>query len=214
MSLDDLLSKVRLVLRTELKCDPKEQDIASALGLSKAHLAKLKKTGTIPYKNVIYFGGQKKININWLFFDQDIDSIADNSERIIKIRYFPHIYASCGGGAYNEDEDEKSFIYLDKEIALALNINSKEPDRYEAIKIVGDSMEPLYKDGGIAVLDVLRRDVKGDVCAVVTTGGLFIKKVVMSVKGTIDLISLNTLYPKESFNANDVTILGRVVGSI
>lgn len=214
MNIDDVLSKIRLVLKTELKREPKEQDIAGALGLSKAHLAKIKKTGTIPYKNVIYFGGQKKININWLFFDQDIDSIASNSERIIKIKYFPHIYASCGGGAYNEDEDESKFIYLDNEIAFALNVNPMFQDRYEAIKIVGDSMEPFYKDGGIAILDSSKRDIKGDVCAVVTTGGLFIKKIVMSVKGSVDLISLNPLYPKESFHISDVSVLGKVVGSI
>lgn len=214
MLLVPILDKLRVSLKSELGREVKDVDIATALGMSKAQFSNIQRKDIVPYKNIVAYCGARKINLNWVFFDQDIETIAENSNRLIKIKYYPNIYASCGGGAFNEDDSDSEFIYLDKEIATAFGMISDVKNRYEAIKIVGDSMEPIIRDGSIAVIDRDKTDIKGDICAVVTTGGLFIKKIVLSAKGMIDLISLNPLYPKETFASDEVRIVGRVVGSV
>jgi SOS-response transcriptional repressor LexA len=214
MNFEDITSKLSIHIKNESGRRVFDKDIADAIGVSKSQYATMKKKCVIPYKNIIYFCGQKKINLNWIFFDQDIETIRPNSERLMSIKYFPNVYASCGGGAFNEEELESEMLYLDKEIANSFGMISDVQNRYEAIKIVGDSMEPRLRDGGIAIVDKDKQDIKGDICAVVTTGGLFIKKIVLTAKGMIDLISLNPLYPKESFTMDEVRVVGRIVGSV
>jgi len=214
MNFEDIVNKLSLNIKNETGRRVFDKDIADALGVSKSQYATMKKKGVIPYKNIIYYCGQKKLNLNWIFFDQDIQSIAANSDRLVRIKYYPNIQASCGGGAFNEEELEHEMLYLDKEITSSFGMMSDVENRYEAIKVVGDSMEPRLRDGGIAIIDKNRQDVRGDICAVVTTGGLFIKKIVLTAKGMIDLISLNPLYPKESFTPDEVKVVGRVVGSV
>jgi phage repressor protein C with HTH and peptisase S24 domain len=214
MLLAPILDKLRVSLKNELGREVRDVDIASALGMSKAQFSNMQRKDIVPYKNIVAYCGKKKINLNWIFFDQDIETIAENSNKLIRIKYYPNIYASCGGGAFNEEEAQGSFIYLDSEIANSFSMISDTKNRYEAIKIVGDSMEPTIRDGGIAIIDKDKRDIKGDICAVVTTGGVFVKKIILSTKGMIDLISLNTLYPKETFTIDEVRVMGRVVGAV
>jgi phage repressor protein C with HTH and peptisase S24 domain len=217
MLLTPILEKLKLSIKTDIGRDVKDVDMATALGMSKAQFSNMQRKEIVPYKNIVAYCGQKKINLNWIFFDQDIETIAESSNRLMRIKYYPNIYASCGGGAFNEEEEKdegSEFIYLDREIVNSFSMISDNPSRYEAIRIVGDSMEPTIKDGGIAIIDRERTNIKGDICAVVTTGGVFVKKIVLSTKGMIDLISHNPLYPKETFNVDEVRVLGRVVGAV
>ena len=87
MLLSHIIDKIRLSIKSELGREVKDVDVANALGMSKAHFSKIQKQEIVPYKNIVTYCGKKKINLNWIFFDQDLDTIAENSEKLIKIRY-------------------------------------------------------------------------------------------------------------------------------
>jgi phage repressor protein C with HTH and peptisase S24 domain len=85
----------------------------------------------------------------------------------------------------------------------------------EAIKAVGDSMEPTIKDGALVLID--KSDVnidKSGVFAVNASGSVYIKRISKSMSGMVEIISDNTLYPKESFTQEEVFVIGRILGLV
>ena len=76
-----------------------DKDVAEALGINQLTLATMKNRAKIPYKEVLEFCAKRKISINWLLFDQIVDSLHAETEKFAQVRYFRDIYASAGGGA-------------------------------------------------------------------------------------------------------------------
>ena len=101
-----VLHKVKDILSQEVG-DRKvfDKDVAEALGINQLTLATMKNRAKIPYKEILEFCAKRKISINWLLFDQVVESLQAETDKFAKVSYFRDIYASAGGGALNEEEE-------------------------------------------------------------------------------------------------------------
>jgi len=201
MQFEQIIEKIKDILSNELgNKKVYNKDVAKALGLTPENLSMLKKRNKIPFEELAFFCAKRKISLNWLLFDQQIETISGETEKFSKIRYFKDINASAGGGALNFDEEYET-LYIDKKI---INKN------LDAINVIGDSMEPTIKDGSIIFIDRNDKTVQnGGIFVVSTPAGVFVKRTNLRSDGRIELISDNKLYPSET--VEDAEIIGKVV---
>ncbi len=210
----DMLPKIKDVISADLG-DKKvfDKDVADALGINQLTFATMKNRGKIPYEEILNFCAQRRISINWLFYDQATRSLEAQTERYANVRYFGDIYASAGGGAFNY-EAEHEIISLDPHMVMKLG-GEREMKNIDSINVLGDSMEPTFKDGDIIFMNRTQGDIrKGGVFVVSTPTGLFVKRLSLKSDGTLDLISDNVHYSVESVDAGSVEVIGKVVGSM
>ncbi len=212
--LKEILNRIKDILSDEIK-DRKvfDKDVAEALSINQVTLATMKSRSKIPYKEILEFCALRKISINWLMFNQMVQSIANESEKFEKIHYFKDIYASAGGGALNYDE-QSEFLTLDEEMVNHLG-GKHVIKNIHALNVVGDSMEPTLNDGDILFMD--RNSVnpnRNGVYIVSTPAGIFVKRLQLKLDGTVALVSDNESYSDEIVNTEDITVLGKVVGAM
>lgn len=214
LGLSDIIEKLKDVI-SESKQNKKvfDKDVAIALNIPQATFATMKKRNSIPYKEILEFCALKKISVNWLFFDQAVDMLKEETDRFFQVRYFSDIRASAGGGA-EVFEEECEMLNIDKTImdaVLGFGVSKK----IEAIHVQGESMEPTLQDGSIVFVDREQADInKEGIFVASTTAGLFIKRIRQKADGRIELISDNKAYSSEVLAPDEVQIVGKVVGNI
>lgn len=94
------------------------------------------------------------------------------------------------------------------------NVSDKE--NYYALQVTGDSMEPLFSDGDIAIVHKQDDFESGNTCIVLINGDEATVKKVIKVEDGIDLIAMNPYYPKKHFSNEEmkdipVKVIGKVV---
>jgi SOS-response transcriptional repressor LexA len=205
--LKDIVSQSRVGARIY------DKDVAAELGISQATFATMKKRNSIPYREILEFCAKRKISINWLFFDQPAEMLLEETGKFFRIKYFAQLRASAGGGAEVFDENFK-YISVDRDILVEI-VGSVEEKNIEAIRVEGESMEPTLKSGSIVFVDRSRTDTSKDgIYVVSSTGGLFVKRLRVRADGFVELISDNTLYENEIVSPEEISIVGKVVGSM
>ncbi len=80
-----------------------------------------------------------------------------------------------------------------------------------AIRVEGDSMEPLLNDGDEILIDRSPRPFRDGIHVVRLGDTLMVKRVASSGPGRIALLSQNLAYPPVEVAADEVVIIGRVV---
>lgn len=189
-----------------------DKDVATALNIPQATFATMKKRNSIPYEEILEFCALKKISVNWLFFDQAIDMLKEETEKFFHVRYFSDIRASAGGGAEVFDESYETISIDEKIMRNMVGMGNTE---LEAIHVDGESMEPTLQDGSIVFIDRTQTNInKNGIFVASTTGGLFIKRIQQRADGMIELISDNSMYPPQAVASDEVVIVGKVVGNI
>ena len=189
-----------------------DKDVATALNIPQATFATMKKRNSIPYEEILEFCALKKISLNWLFFDQAIDMLKEETEKFFHVRYFSDIRASAGGGAEVFDEAYETISIDEKIMRNMVGMGNTE---LEAIHVDGESMEPTLQDGSIVFIDRTQTNInKNGIFVASTTAGLFIKRIQQRADGMIELISDNSMYPPQAVAADEVIIVGKVVGNI
>lgn len=209
----EIIEKLKDVISTK-KIGGKvyDKDVANALGITQTSFATMKKRGSIPYKELMDFCATKKLSINWLFFDQPIEMLIEETNKFFQLRYFAELRASAGGGAEVFDENYE-LITVDEKIIQ--NISGRVDHHLEMIHVDGESMEPTLADGSIVFIDREHTDISKDGIFIASTNaGLFIKRIRKRADGMIELISDNMTYSPEILPSEELTIVGKVVGSI
>jgi len=201
MNFERIIEKIKDIISQEIgEKKVYNKDVAKALNITPEYLSMLKKRDKIPFEEIAYFCAKRKISINWLLFDQEIETISTQTEKFSQIRYFKNINASAGGGAFNFDENYE-IVYIDKKI-IDKNL--------DAINVFGDSMEPTIKDGSTIFIDRNDKNVQnGGIFVVATNAGVFVKRINLRSDGRVELISDNKLYPAET--VENAEIIGKVV---
>ena len=209
-----VLHKIKDILSEELgERKVFDKDVAEALGINQLTLATMKNRAKIPYKEILEFCAKRKISINWLLFDQIVESLQAETDKFASIHYFRDIYASAGGGALNEEE-EGEIMYLDEELVQKLG-GTGMIMYIQAINVLGDSMEPTLFSGDVVFINKeYTNALKSGIYIVSTPVGLFIKRLQLHANGTVSLVSDNEAYGPEVINAEDVKVLGKVVGKL
>ena len=213
MNLNDIVDKLKDVL-SESSINKKvfDKHVAEALNIPQGTFASMKKRNSIPYEEILEFCALKKISVNWLFFDQAVDMLKEETEKFFQVRYFSDIRASAGGGAYGFEEEYETISIDEKIMHNMVGLGNTE---LEAIHVDGESMEPTLQDGSIVFVDRTQTNInKNGIFIAATTGGLFIKRIHQRADGMIELISDNSIYPPQAISSDEVTIIGKVVGNI
>ncbi|WP_152060252.1 S24 family peptidase [Aliarcobacter butzleri] len=210
MDFNEVMDRVSLVIEKKLGMKPKDNVIAKYLDISPTNYANLKNRNSIPYKEIIYFSAKYKVSTNWIFLNQQCSSLVEEEEKYYSLKVIDRINASCGGGAFEEDNIEFSYIKLNKETLEKLGYSNN--NGLEAIKVVGDSMYPTLKDKELILIDKNKNKYNSSsVFLVNTTNGLFVKRLKIN-EDKIDLISDNKDYAILTLCVDEVTILGKVLG--
>lgn len=94
--------------------------------------------------------------------------------------------------------------------------NVSDPENYYALQVTGDSMEPLFSDGDIAIVHKQDDFDSGNTCIILVNGDEATVKKVVKMDDGIDLIAMNPYYPVRHFTKNEmneipVKIIGKVV---
>ncbi len=213
MNLNDIVNKLKDVLsESSIGTKVFDKHVAEALGIPQGTFASMKKRNSIPYAEILEFCALKKISVNWLFFDQAVDMLKEETEKFFQVRYFSELRASAGGGADVFDENFENISIDEKIMHNMVGMGNTE---LEAIHVDGESMEPTLQDGSIVFVDRTQTNInKNGIFIASTTGGLFIKRIQQRADGMVELISDNSLYPPQAVSADEVTIIGKVVGNI
>ncbi len=189
-----------------------DKDVANELGIPQATFATMKKRNSVPYAEILEFCAMKKISANWLFFDQAVDMLIEETNKFFNIRYYADIRASAGGGAEVFDETYETITLDEKIMHNMVGLGNTE---LEAIHVDGESMEPTLQDGSIVFVDRAQTNINKDgVFIASTTAGLFIKRIRQRADGMVELISDNKNYTPEVLAPDEVQIVGKVVGNI
>lgn len=120
---------------------------------------------------------------------------------LYSIKVIDDIELSAGLGESIYDESESVEVFADKDYSYDI-----------ATWIKGDSMEPIYLSGEVALIREGGFDYDGAVYAVVWNERAYIKKVYLEEDG-YRLVSLNTDYPDMFASAEDnPRIVGKIIG--
>ncbi len=92
-----------------------------------------------------------------------------------------------------------------------LRDNGLTPDQLSAIRVEGDSMEPLLHDGDEILVDRAQRTARDGIHVVRLGDALMVKRLAAVGSGRAALISENTVYPPIEVALSDLEIVGRVV---
>ncbi len=212
IDLPEVIEKIKDVISSDKGSKIFDKDVAGVLGIPQATFATMKKRNSIPFQELLEFCAIKKISANWLFFDQAVDMLKAETDKFFQIKYFADIRASAGGGAEVFGED---YEMLDIDKNIIYNMVGRGNTKLDAISVDGESMEPTLSNGSIVFIDREQTNINKDgIFIASTTAGLFIKRIRQRADGMVELISDNKSYSPEVLGPDEVSIVGRVVGSI
>ncbi len=86
-----------------------------------------------------------------------------------------------------------------------------EPAHLSALRVMGDSMEPLLRDGDEVLVDERDRPFRDGIYVVRLDEHLVVKRVASQGAGRYSLLSQNLAYPPLAVEGEDMEIIGRVV---
>ena len=148
------------------------------------------------------------------YFNVTLASLMDDrspikyEHQLVFIPFYNNVQVSAGYGFEAENED-----YDDLCIQACFIPNPKQT---VALKIMGDSMMPIFGDGAIVFIDKgLCRIIDGQVYVFVHEG-MVRMKILENIPKGFRLKSYNPNYKDEEVNASDeyIKIIGKVVGQI
>ncbi len=85
-----------------------------------------------------------------------------------------------------------------------------------AIKVRGDSMEPVIKDGEYVVVDTASKDIINGKIYVISDkdGGLLIRRIYKLNNGFLKLLPENELYKSQTVKAEEIRIIGKAIKAV
>ena len=202
-------------LRTKRKVS--QTAVAEHLGVTRAAYNSWEKGKYIPNKKnldelALYF------NVETTYFESEYELVNKylqlneiNQKKLLTIagelyvsqlyKYQVHAKLSAGLGNFYYEDYEFDTVYFDKDISYDI-----------ASWIDGDSMEPKYHNGDVALIKKTGYDFDGLVYAVVYNEQTYIKKVFLE-ENTVRLVSINDNYKDIIAPIEEVNIVGVVTDS-
>lgn len=202
-------------LRTKRKVS--QTAVAEHLGVTRAAYNSWEKGKYIPNKKnldelALYF------NVETTYFESEYEIVNKylqlneiNQKKLLTManelyisqlyKYQVHAKLSAGLGNFYYEDYEFDTVYFDKDISYDI-----------ASWIDGDSMEPKYHSGDVALIKKTGYDFDGLVYAVVYNEETYIKKVFLE-ENTVRLVSINDNYKDIIAPIEEVNIVGVVTDS-
>ncbi len=105
-----IIPKLKALLSQTQPTRVHDKDVAAALGLSPSTFASMKRRNTTPYRALLDFCAERRINANRLLFQRP----ANNLIKVpATIRYYEQVGAGAGGGANVLDEGFREMTLRD-----------------------------------------------------------------------------------------------------
>ena len=144
--------------------------------------------------------GQVLSYIKNLVQKEQCKNVISISEKLYEYRVYEKMSAGIGSSVYNDQDYDT--VYFDEELAHDF-----------ASWVSGDSMEPKYHNGSVALIRETGFDYDGAVYAVVCNNQTYIKRVYRE-EGGLRLVSINPKY-KDIFISydEDPRVVGIIVGN-
>ena len=208
----NIIDKIKAILETESeeKVYIFDKDVAEALNMTQSNLSMMKKRDTLPLQEIVEFCAKRKVNINWVLYGQIPDSLNEQTDRLIEIKYLGEIKSGAGGGAFNDNDEYSNVSYPD--YILASLGYKKHLKNIEIISVSGDSMEPELFNADKIFID--RNKVapnEKDIFIVNSPDGIFVKRLKFINNETLELVSSNKIYKNISLPVEDLGIIGKVI---
>ena len=184
----------------------KQVDLVEKTGLDKTLLSKyLSGISNARQDKLTTLAEALQVNEIWLMgYDIPMESIPIKNIEKIKI---PVLGTVKAGYDYLAQENIIGYESID---------NVSDPENYYALQVTGNSMEPLFSDGDIAIVHKQDNFDSGNTCIILVNGDEATVKKVVRMDDGIDLIAMNPYYPVRHFSKNEmneipVKIIGKVV---
>lgn len=184
----------------------KQVDLVEKTGLDKTLLSKyLSGISNARQDKLTALAEALQVNEIWLMgYDIPMESIPIKNIEKIKI---PVLGTVKAGYDYLAQENIIGYESID---------NVSDPENYYALQVTGNSMEPLFSDGDIAIVHKQDNFDSGNTCIILVNGDEATVKKVIKTDDGIDLIAMNPYYPVRHFTRNEmneipVKIIGKVV---
>ena len=189
----------------------KQVDLVEKTGLDKTLINKYLSGISNPRQDKLtILGDALKVNELWLMgydvpINRDLNTIPLSELNQTEIPVLGKVKA---GYDYLANENVIGHVFLD--------FKPTDPENYYALQVTGDSMEPLFSDGDIAIVHKQDNFDSGNTCIVLVNGDEATVKKVVRMDDGIDLIAINPYYPvkhftKDEINKKPVKIIGKVV---
>ncbi|KLE35243.1 S24 family peptidase [Aurantiacibacter luteus] len=118
------------------------------------------------------------------------------------------IDASAGPGATPAEEAEFDAFRFSRRWLAEHGLDGAQ---LSSIRVVGDSMEPLLREGDEVLVDRRDQPFRDGIHVVRLDDSLLVKRVASRGAGQFSLLSQNLAYPPIQVSAEDLQIVGRVV---
>lgn len=134
----------------------------------------------------------------WLMgYNVPLKKISFNNKQV-----FPLLGTVKAGYNYLAGENIIGYVYLDKEVS--------NPEEYFALKVTGDSMQPVLYDDDIVIVHSQNDIESGQIGIILIDGDEATIKRIIKHDDCIELIAFNSYYPPKKLN-KDFKIIGKVV---
>ena len=118
------------------------------------------------------------------------------------------VEASAGPGVVSNQELPFDSFHFSRKW---LREHGLESGKLSAVRVVGDSMEPLLREGDDLLVDLSGKPFRDGVYVVRLDGNLLVKRVTSQGMGRFSILSQNLSYPPISVMAEELELVGRVV---
>lgn len=181
-----------------------QEELGKYIGVQKSAIRKYEKGSVTNLKRSSIETLAKLFNVtpSYLMCIDDDNNFENNM--IDNKRVFPLLGTVKAGYDYLARENIISYISIDKKIS--------DPENYFALKVVGDSMQPVLYEDDIIVVHKQSDVESGQIAIVLVDGEEGTVKKVIKHDDYIELIAFNSYYPPRKLSKNDnFKIIGKVV---
>ena len=199
-----------------------QSDVARAIGASPTAITKIATGETKRSRLLPEIAEYLKVSEQWLIYGHESnaerldltinewDSNTQMPDDMVAVPYLKDMSLSAGKGALNGDLPYSgAVLWYAKSFIKRKNAC---PDAVFCITISGDSMEPVFSQGGIVMINIIEKEiVDGAPYAITYQDQDYIKYLRRMPDGKIRVVSENKEYPAFDANAEDVKIVGKVI---
>ena len=118
------------------------------------------------------------------------------------------VEASAGPGAMASGETSFDSFRFSRKWLREQGLDS---GKLSAVRVIGDSMEPLLREGDDLLVDMSGKPFRDGIYVVRLDDSLLVKRVTSQGGGRFSLLSQNLAYPPLSVQAGEIDLVGRVV---
>lgn len=200
-----------------------DAEVADALGMKPNAFANRKKSGSVPYEEIIAAAASKGISLDAIFNDEKSQNVVSENSSPYKVTNYDdlvlvpryEVQASAGNGSLVHSEQIVDYLAFKADwVRNTLGVAQKD---LALISVKGDSMEPELANEDLILVDMRRNRIEDNAIYVLQFDGtLLVKRIQRRLDGSLHVMSDNPRYEAEVVSADraaDLHVLGRVVWS-